>query len=468
MSQRLSFSLSAAEMAVAFASGALDPVRVCLDLLDAIESDAGGLNAFVLIDREAALHDAQLSAARHRAGCALGPLDGVPVSIKDLINVKGWPTRRGSLASSDAPALQDAPAVALLRQAGAVLFGKTTTTEFGCIARGDNPLTGLTRNPRDANRSPGGSSSGAAAQIAAGWGPLALGSDAGGSVRIPASWCGIVAFKPTFANVPLAPVSAFAEFAHLGPMARTVQDCAVAMSVLGRPHVLDQASLFTRQPSDAKLKPLRVGWCTRIGPDAGLDPEIASAFMTLVTKLQGSPSLAMSVQPIDLTYFDLANDMWRVWSSRVHESFIDWAPTQREVLGPDVRALIEIGAATSIEELARSRARLRSGADRLSSIFTQVDILITPTTACVAPLPLEIASATHPHFAAVQASGNWLAGAPYTWPFNLTQQPALSLPLGCDIAGLPFGVQLVGRRFNDDAVLDFGASIEYLLSQDAI
>src|SRR5690606_1248753 len=190
----------------------------------------------------------------------------------------GWPTLRGSQAMAGAgPATADAPVVERLRQAGAMLFGKTTTTEFGWTIRSDNPLNGLTRNPLDLSRSAGGSSSGAAAQVAAGWGPLALGSDAGGSVRVPASYCGLVGFKPSFGSIPMIPSSAFTDFAHLGVLSRSMDDCRLAMDVLSFPDARDLASTFERADAGAG-RSLRLGWTLSLGSEQPPEKHVVEAF----------------------------------------------------------------------------------------------------------------------------------------------------------------------------------------------
>lgn len=236
--------LSARELVDAFRAGVLSPVeaaRACLDRIAAVD---GGVNAFCLVDEEEALASARASEARWRAGAPLGPVDGVPTAIKDIFLTRGWPTLRGSrLIDPDQPWEEDAPSTARLRESGAVLVGKTTTPEFAWKGVTDSTLTGITRNPWDLTRTPGGSSGGAAAALAAGMVPLATGTDGGGSVRIPASFCGIVTIKPTYGLVPLFPASPFGTLAHAGPMTRTVEDAAVMLDVMARPDSRDWSGL---------------------------------------------------------------------------------------------------------------------------------------------------------------------------------------------------------------------------------
>lgn len=442
--------LDIAGLAKAYASGEHTPEGVLDALFAAIEADTRQINAFCLLDRESARAAALASGLRWRAGRAIGPLDGVPVSIKDLMNVAGWPTRRGSLASAgEPPAAADSPAVALLRAAGGVIFGKTTTTEFGWNIGSRSPQGGLTRNPVDPLRSTGGSSSGAAAQAAAGWGPLALGSDAGGSVRIPASYCGLVGFKPTFGAIPLAPQSAFAEFAHLGPFTRSVEDCELAMQVLSQADARDPSSLFARGGAGT-VRPLSIGWTLQLGADMQVAPAIAEAFHALVEQL-GQAGHTLVPLPAEGT--DMAPDMWTVWASRVHESFLAWTPAQRALLEGPLQQLYQEGATLDAGRLSRSRIRLRDFTSRLAQQFSRIDLLLTPATPTVAP---PIADGTG-------APVNWFADNGFSYPFNLTQQPALSLPLGRDADRLPFGLQIVGRKYEDARVLAIGREVESLL-----
>jgi aspartyl-tRNA(Asn)/glutamyl-tRNA(Gln) amidotransferase subunit A len=444
----------------AFGSGATDPEAVLEALIDDIAADKREINPFAYLDAEGARAQARASARRWRAGSPLGPLDGVPVSIKDLTNVAGWPTRWGSMSTEGDPSPEvDAPVVALLRSAGAVLFAKTTTTEFGWSIASDNPHTGITRNPLDPGRTTGGSSSGAAAQLAAGWGPLAIGSDAGGSVRIPASYCGLVGFKPTHGAIPMPPVSAFADIAHLGPITRDVSDCALAMTVLSQPNPRDPGSLFPRVQRPPP-RGTRIAWTTRLGSSMELQPEVSQAFGALLDRLSNE---GHELQAVASVAEDCAESMWCVWAARVYEAFMDWPASRRDRLGEPLLAVFEQGARQSTAELARARTKLREAATRISEHFVSADFMLTPATPSSAPL---LNSAGSGGFAPECASpDNWFASCGFAYLFNVTQQPALSLPLGRDSAGLPFGVQVVGRKFFDADVLRLGHSIQQVLRQ---
>jgi aspartyl-tRNA(Asn)/glutamyl-tRNA(Gln) amidotransferase subunit A len=449
--------LGIAELTDAYRQGTHTPESVLDTLLAAIAADTRGIDAFCLIDADTARVQARASGERWRTGQQLGPLDGIPVSIKDLMNVAGLPTRRGSLTSIGEPvAAADAPCVLPLRAAGCVIFGKTTTTEFGWAINSRNPHTGVTRHPLDRNRSPGGSSSGAAAHVAAGWGPLSLGSDAGGSVRIPAAYCGLVGFKPTFGAIPVAPQSAFAEIAHVGPFTRSVDDLIAAMGVLSQADMRDPSSQFVRTAARA-TRPLRIGYTLQLGAEMNVAPAITEAFAVLIGRLAQAGHTLIPL-PDASAGLDCAGAMWNLWASRLHESFIDWPDAKRKQLGAGVQALYQEFAALGVDTLARDRAQLRTFTGYLAQAFAGFDLLLTPSAPTVAPQLDPQAGET---------AVNWFSDNGYSYPFNLTQQPALSVPLGHDADGLPFGVQIAGRRFDDATVLAFGREIETRLQGGA-
>ncbi len=448
--------LSIAELHTLYKAGDLSPVQVSDALFDAIAADGGRINAFCVLDRDGALSMAKAAEQRYQRQASLGPLDGVPVSIKDLIDLQGWPTRRGSLLTAgQPPANRDAPSTGLLRRAGAVLFGKTTTSEFGWAAHSESPYTGITHNPRAPGKSAGGSSAGAAAQVAMGWGPLALGSDAGGSIRIPASYCGLVGFKPTFGAIPLGPQSAFAEFAHLGPITRTVEDCRLAMQVLAAPDPLDPHSLYARLGVVGPAQPV-LGYVLDAGEGTTLDPAIAHAMENLVESLRRQ---GYSIRNLRFDWTALAEDFWNIWQNRIFESFVDTVSVQRALLEPRLQTLFEAGAALDSTTLARSRSRLRSASALLAQNFTEIDLLLTPASPAGAPDIGTFCPVGHPLHDRIAQTLNWPLANPYAFPFNLTQQPALAMPLDFTAAKLPFGLQIVGRKYHDDAVLDFASLI---------
>jgi aspartyl-tRNA(Asn)/glutamyl-tRNA(Gln) amidotransferase subunit A len=436
-------------LTLAFARRELSPVELLQLLVNKINQDTQNINAFSTIDLEGAKQSAKLSEARYAAGSPLSPIDGVPVSVKDMIAMRGWVTQRGSKAcEADAPATEDSPSVSLLHKAGAVLFGRTTTTEYGWEVGSSSPLHGITRNPRALGHTIGGSSCGAAAHLAKGWGPLALGSDAGGSVRIPASYGGIVGFKPTWGAIPISPPSSFAELAHLGPMARTVEDCAIAYKVLSQPDFRDPSSLFVRN-SCINGRPIRIAWSL---PESGeIQPSVvvSDAFQSAITKLSrwGFDLSEVKWHGSEKT----AVAMWTLWSSRIFESFSNWESNRQDLLGDKLKAVFKEGEQLTAMDLALARTCLRDLVVSLSRQFEAYDLLLTPATKDVAP-SLD-----------TDNGHRWFDREPYSYPFNLTQQPALVWPLGKNDDELPFGIQLVGRRFDDAFVLNIGQQLEKVL-----
>src|SRR5512145_220484 len=271
--------LSASDMVARFQDRSLSPVEAAEAAFARIERLNPTLNAYCFIDREGAFAAARQSEARWAKGAPLGPVDGVPTSVKDLVLAKGWPTRRGSKTTTSDPAPEDAPSVARLRESGAVLLGKTTTPEFGWKGVCDNPLTGITRNPWDPARTPGGSSGGSAAAVAAGMGPLTIGTDGGGSIRIPCAFSGLFGIKPTFGRVPAWPLSPFGTVAHVGPMTRTVTDAALMLNVIAQPdardwHALPYDPRDWRTGLDQGVAELRIAFSPNLGY-AKVDAEVA-------------------------------------------------------------------------------------------------------------------------------------------------------------------------------------------------
>ncbi|MGN1057531.1 MAG: amidase family protein, partial [Comamonas sp.] len=287
------------------------------------------------------------------------------------------------------------------------------------------------------------------------------GSDAGGSVRIPASYAGLTAFKPSFAHIPMWPASPFVEFAHLGPMARNVADLQTIMACIGQSDVRDIASGFVRHSTPWPQRPLRVGVCTQIGHSTP-QPEIAQALQQLREDLpRWQPrQQRLEVVDIDLSALDTGEAMWVVWCSRVLEAGLDWTEQELQCVGADMRQQWAQGQSQSPQQLARARQQLRLAAGQLGQVFESIDILLTPTTPTTAPLAGDFVVDDFTDAQALRTSGNWMSATPFSHPWNLTQQPALSIPWGRDQAGMPFGLQVVGTRYSDSLVLDVGKALE--------
>jgi aspartyl-tRNA(Asn)/glutamyl-tRNA(Gln) amidotransferase subunit A len=373
----------------------------------------------------------------------------VPVSIKDIILTRGWPTLRGSRTVDPNQTWDaDAPVTARLREAGAVLIGKTTTPEFGCKGETNSPLTGITRNPWDTAKSPGGSSGGTAAAVAAGLGPLSVGTDGAGSVRIPAAFCGNVGIKPSFGRVPLYPPSPFGTVSHVGPHTMSVADAALMLNVMQRPDARDWTSL---PPTDADhlaglddgIAGLRVAYSPTLGYAHNVDPEVASAVGAAVEALVG---LGADVEPVDPGFDDPLEITTGLWFSGAWTLWNQLTPAQHEVTDPDFAAEARLGEPLSnlaVQQLLLRRAELGS---LMRQFMEHYDLVVTPAVAVPA---FDARPAGHTPLDP-EAMLGW---TPFSYPFNLTQQPACSLPCGFTGAGLPIGIQFVGPMFADSLVL---------------
>ncbi len=453
MTQRTDLAdFNATELLALYRSRQASPVEATQAVLARIERLNPVLNAFCLVDGERALQSARDSEVRwqafHRDGTPCGELDGVPVSIKDLILTKGWPTLRGShTVARDQAWDVDAPATARLREAGAVLLGKTTTPEFGCKGETNSPLTGLTRNPWNLAKTPGGSSGGAAAAVASGMGPLAIGTDGAGSVRIPAAFCGTFGLKPSFGRVPAWPLSPFGTVAHLGPHSMSVRDAALLMNVLKRPDARDWTALqFDASDYSAGLddgiRGLRVAWSPTLGY-AKVHPDVAAAVAGAVRQLE---TLGAQVEQIDPGFedpLDISTGMWFVASWTLWNQLTS---EQQALTDPDFRAQAMLGAKFSAMEVQHLALRRGALGSLMRQFMTRYDLLVTPSVA----IP---AFDVRPAGQGLMNSSGMLGWTPFSYPFNLTQQPACSIPCGLSSDGLPIGLQFVGPMFGDALVL---------------
>ncbi|WP_242909501.1 amidase [Actinomadura terrae] len=446
-------SPTAAELVAAYAAGTISPVEATTAALEAIRRHDGDYNAFALVDAESALADARAAERRWRDGTPASPIDGVPMSIKDLFLTRGWPTLRGSrCVDPNQPWDVDSPAAARLREAGAVLLGKTTTPEMGWKGVCDNPLTGVTRNPWDTTRTTGGSSGGSAAAVASGMGALSVGTDGGGSVRIPAAFCGVVGLKPTHGRVPQYPLSALAVLAHAGPMARTVEDAALLLDVLAGPDPRDPFALGPlATPYTDELGRDVTGVTAAFSPDLGharVDPEIAAAVASAARALQDVGVRVEQADPGFPDPYDAFDILWCAGAAKWRDVLGDGAD-----IDPGLRAVIERGLTCSAADyLAAEVERVALGV-RMGEFHTRHDVLITPTV----PIPAFEAGHDVPPGSGLS---DWPRWTPFTYPFNMTHQPAISVPVGRTSRGLPIGLQIVGPRHADALVLAVARAVE--------
>lgn len=431
------------------------PVEAAKAALDRIDKLNPRFNAFCLVDHERALADARASEARWMRGQPLSGIDGITASIKDIVLTQGWPTLRGSRSiDPHQPWNEDAPAPARLRESGAVLLGKTTTPEFGWKGVCDSPLTGVTRNPWNPEKTSGGSSGGAAVAAALGMGSLHLGTDGGGSVRIPAGFTGIFGHKPTFGLVPAYPLSMFGTIAHLGPMTAHVEDAARMLTVLAEPDDRDWFSLpaashdFTVGLS-AGVRGLRIALSIDLGY-AKVDPEIAALVHEAAHVLT---ELGATVVERDPGFADPAEIFRAHWFTG--------AANQRRAIPREKHALLDPGFIRIAEEGERfDQAEYFDAVNKraalgvhMAAFHREFDLLLTPTL----PIPaFEVNHVAPPGWD--QAS--WIPWTPFSFPFNLTQQPAASIPCGFTSAGLPAGLQIVAAKYRDDLVLRAARAFE--------
>jgi aspartyl-tRNA(Asn)/glutamyl-tRNA(Gln) amidotransferase subunit A len=446
---------TATDLLAAYAAKDLSPVEATDDALRRIAAHDPRVNAFCLVDADRALAAALESERRWADGTPRGLLDGVPVSVKDLLLTEGWPTLRGStLVDADQDWTEDAPVTARLREHGAVLLGKTTTPEFGWKGVTDSPRTGVTRNPYDAERTPGGSSGGSAAAVALGMGVLSVGTDGGGSIRIPAGFSGVVGLKPTYGRVPLYPASPFGTLSHAGPMARSVADAALMLDVLAQPDARDWSGLPPPPASYAEglddgIRALRVAYSPTLGY-AAVDPEVAESVRRAVGVLAG---LGAEVDEVDPGFDDPVGAYHVLWFSgaaKVVQAYSDDALAR---IDPGLAEIVAEGnELTALDYLAATQVRVDLGA-RMGRFHERYDVLVTPTL----PIPAFEAGVEVPAGSGLR---RWTGWTPFTYPFNLTQQPGLSVPCGLTAAGLPVGLQIVGPRHADALVLRVGRAYE--------
>ena len=443
--------LPATELAAAIRTRRLSPVELTTAILDRIAQLNPKINAYCTVVAEAALAAARQAEAATLQGQPLGPLHGIPLSFKDLTVTAGIRTTFGSKIFTHHVPTEDAVVVERVRRAGAIVLGKTNTPEFGCKGVTDNRLFGYTRNPWHLDRIAGGSSGGAAAALAAGLGPLAEGSDLAGSIRIPASCCGVVGFKPSLGRVPNYPsANGWTAFSVVGPMARTVRDAALLLSVMAGPDDRDPLSLpdtgddYARA-TEREVRALRVAWSADLGY-AAVDPEVQSLCAAAAKMFENFGCVLEEAHPgfedPEPLFLDLT------------------APPRAALCGPylaqwqdqmDPILVQRIGRAQSASAVDYEQATHRRTTfwHVVRRFFARYDLLLTPTTA-VPPFaigvdfPLEIAG---------RPVSSPLAWIPFTFPFAMTGQPAISVPCGWTKEGLPVGLQIVGRRFADATVL---------------
>ena len=448
---------TAGELVELYRNGKASPVEAVRAALRRIETYNSDINAFCLVDSEGALNAAAASEMRWRQGTPLGIVDGIPTTVKDLVLARGWPTRRGSaMVPEGQPDQSDSPAVARLREHGAIFLGKTTTPEFGWKGVTDSPLTGITRNPWNLECTPGGSSGGAAAAAVLGMGTLHIGTDGGGSIRIPSSFSGTVGLKPTFGRVPHWPYSAFGTLAHLGPMTRSVADAALMLTVLSEHDVRDSYAVPTNQHDyreglEDGISGLRLAFSADLGGHH-VEPDVARLVDAASHEFEALGAKVELAEPDTRNAHDIFTTLWLAGAYRILAPFDADA---RTLADPGLVAAAEAGEAISLAKYMKAQHERRLLALKFNLFFEDFDLLILPT------MPLS-AFATGHNVPRGPDGSDWLDWSPFTYPFNLTGLPAASLPCGLTENGLPVGLQIVGRRYQDAKVLQAGRAFENL------
>lgn len=445
--------MTAEELLGHYARRSLSPVEVLHAVTERVARLNPGINAFAIMVPQAEA-EAAASELRWRIGRPLGMLDGVPVTVKDLVDLAGHPTHRGSRLTDAAPVADDAPSVAALKAEGAVIIGKTTTTEFGWKSPGDCPLHGITRNPWNPAHTPGGSSSGAGAAAAAGFGPLHIGTDAGGSIRIPAAWSGVVGLKPSFGRVPQWPLGAFGHVAVLGPLTRSVRDAALMLGMMGRhdlrdPYALPDDKRDWREGIEEGVAELRVAVLRRPGFEAPVDWEGMAAVEDAARMLMEAGAEVEEADPGLPDTREIFGRIWGVALARLVNSFPE---TRRHMLDPGLLEVARAAGGLSAIEFLDGEAMRIEAAHAMARFHQKYDLVLCPTVPTAAPL------AEAPLGDPVQAL--WSAWAPWTFAFNLTRQPAITVPMGFTANGLPRSVQLAAALYRDDLVLRAARTLE--------
>lgn len=454
MTTTILHQLSARELSDAFRTKELSPVEVTRAVLARIETCEAKLNAMYVIDAEGAVEQAVASETRWREGSPLSPIDGVPITIKDNIATKGFSVPVGTAAGDLTPATVDQPPAARVREAGCVILGKTTMPDYGMLASGVSSLHGITRNPWNTERNTSGSSSGAGAAIVAGYGPLALGTDIGGSVRLPAAYNGIFALKPSLGRVPIYPP-------YLGrvtgPMTRTVTDAALLMNALTKPDARDYMAL----PYDSRdwaatiqgeVRGKKLGLLIEIGSGTPPQPAVRSGIEAAAKVFEDAGAVVQPVGPF-LTA-EMLDSLDLFFQSRLLSEVELLAPDRQAKILPFVLEWCRRAEGHSAAEALRGLGQIMLMREKAVAAIQGFDFLISPTSPITAYAAEEPAPGSDP--------ARPFEHVAFTAPFNMSEQPAASICAGYDEDGLPIGLQIVGHRFDDAGVMMIANAYERL------
>ena len=447
---------TAAQLSSAYLRGELSPVEVTRAALERIDAWEARINAMYRVEREAALEQARASESRWRAGKSLSALDGVPITIKENIYTRGDPAPIGTRANHDAPPQPaDAPPAARVREAGCVILGKTTMPDYGMLSSGLSSLHGITRNPWRLDRNTSGSSSGAAAAAVAGYAPLHLGTDIGGSVRLPAAHCGIFALKPSAGRVPVYPPY-MGRVA--GPMTRNVADAAMLMNVLSKPDARDFMSLPC-EPADfspagaLEAKSLKIGFLRAMNAGLPVHPEVRRACEQAARALE---SAGAALEEIGSFLTEEMLDGWcRFFEARSYNDYMQLSEEKKAQMLPFIAEWCTWRAARfSGRDVMQAYALVMAMREAAVAATQRLDFVLSPTSP-ILPYEAELAAPGND-------PRNALPHIAFTVPYNMSEQPAASINWSASSDGLPIGVQLIGRRFDDAGVLGLARLLEQL------
>jgi len=454
------YKLSALELSEAYKNKTLSPVEATYSVLERIKNIDEKLNAYVFIDENLAISQAKESEIRWNKGNQKSNIDGVPTAIKDLLLTKGWPTLRGSkTVNKNLEWKDDAPVTARLKESGAVLIGKTTTPEFGHKGTTQSPLTGITRNPWNIELTSGGSSGGSSSSVSSGMGSLAIGTDGGGSVRIPCSFTGLFGIKPTFGKVPAWPLSPFGTIANVGPMTRTVHDGALLFSVISQPDWRDwnantiMESNFIDKLGDG-IKEKKIAYCPDFGMSHVIKPYSIEKDVEKTTKSTAEllESLGANVEQIEINWPSDPKTAFHVlWTSGAAFLAQNFSDDEKALLDPKFREFCEEGAEHSLFDRLKAESSRGANGGMINELFQNYDLLVGPT------MPTKAFKAEE------QVPEGWgndvFDWTPFTYPFNMTCHPAATVNCGFS-EGLPIGFQIIAKKDADLDAFVCAAAIE--------
>ena len=457
MEKFTSNTLSIFELHGAYQSGQISPVDVVKSKFDKIDDINPSLNAFCYQNREFALKKAKESEKRWLSGSPMSVLDGVPCGIKDVTSTREWFGRKGSKTSKPGkPPFFEPPMVARLRESGAIFLGLTNTAEFGWKAITDNGLYGPTRNPWNDLLTPGGSSGGSAVAVATDMCTFATGSDAAGSIRIPASFCGIFGLKPSYGIVPTFPLSSYGTLSHQGVLTRTAEETLAVLKIITRkdPNGASNIPIFGSKVKSSKvLGKIKVGYFLS-AKNTSLEPELRDIFSS---KIEFLTKCGIDISPIEMSIHgadEIIKKMWAVYLQTIIQN------KDKDVVDPGIIDFLNINNGVTLSDYIECQAMRVQFSASVNKIFADYDFIISPTTLV---LPFAIGQ-NCPN----KNETDWFKWAQNCYPFNLTQQPAASLNCGFSENGLPVGLQVVGKPYDDARLLSFCSLLERLFNEQKI